>query len=415
MDKLKQLMERLTKAQHDMGQVFEEAGTDLDFSKVKCIGGTDAEKSAALRKMNDDCAGIQKEVEAHQLVMKARAEFEAREKAGPMNHPEPNTRREREDIKDAKPMGLGEAIMKSGVLLKNNRHLSFTLPEGVTLKTTMTRSAGFDPFDARLGRIVEYATRPILVMDLIPHGATAYSTIKYMEETTFTNATVGLTENTTAHGEGAFAFTERSVTVERLGAYLPTTDEQLEDVPFIQGYIDRRLRFAIMQYLDGQAVNGTGSTPAVLGILNKGSIGSKNKTDTAGDLACDAIRRAMTAVRVTGRAVPSGIIMNPYDWDDIRLMKTTDGIYIWGPPSEAGPERIWGVPVAQSDAIAQYKAVVGDFANYSEFVERRGIEVKITDSHDTNFIYGRQAIRADIRGAFVWYRAAAFCEVNLNS
>ena len=64
--KLKELMDKLAKAQHDMGAVLDEAGDSLDFSKVKSVSGTDTEKAAAFRKMNDDCATIQKEIEAAQ-------------------------------------------------------------------------------------------------------------------------------------------------------------------------------------------------------------------------------------------------------------------------------------------------------------------------------------------------------------
>ena len=50
---------------------------------------------------------------------------------------------------------------------------------------------------------------------------------------------------------------------------------------------------------------------------------------------------------------------------------------------------------------------------FSELAERRGIVVKITDSHSTYFIEGKQAIRADMRVAFMIYRAAAFVDVTL--
>jgi hypothetical protein len=40
---------------------------------------------------------------------------------------------------------------------------------------------------------------------------------------------------------------------------------------------------------------------------------------------------------------------------------------------------------------------------------RRGIEVQISNSHASYFIQGVQAIRADLRAAFVVYRPTAFC------
>ena len=125
----------------------------------------------------------------------------------------------------------------------------------------------------------------------------------------------------------------------------------------------------------------------------------------------DAVYKAIVLVRVTGRAFPDATVMHPLDWQDIRLLRTVDGIYIWGNPSEAGPERIWGIQVVQSDAQTQNTAVVGDFGNFSLLAVKRGIEVKVSDSHSTFFVEGKQAVRADMRAALAFTRPAAFCTV----
>ena len=125
----------------------------------------------------------------------------------------------------------------------------------------------------------------------------------------------------------------------------------------------------------------------------------------------DAIHKGITKVKVTGRAMPNAVIMHPNDWQDVRLLRTTDGIYIWGSPSETGEPRIWGLRVVESDAQTENTAVVGDFANYSLFVVRRGIEVKVSDSHSDYFVKGKQAVRAGMRAATVWLRPEAFCKI----
>ncbi|TCO54147.1 capsid family protein [Actinocrispum wychmicini] len=99
---------------------------------------------------------------------------------------------------------------------------------------------------------------------------------------------------------------------------------------------------------------------------------------------------------MTGRALPNAAIIHPNDWQDIRLLRTADGLYIWGSPSEAGPENT---------------AVVGDFVNFSELSTRRGVDVQVSNSHADFFINGKQAIRADARAALLVYRPTAFCTV----
>ena len=93
----------------------------------------------------------------------------------------------------------------------------------------------------------------------------------------------------------------------------------------------------------------------------------------------------------------------------MRLLRTADGIYIWGNPSEAGPERIWGLPVVQSDAQTENTAIVVD-VNFTQLFTRRGLDVQVGYQSD-DFIKGRKAIRADLRVAFVAYRATAICTV----
>src|SRR5262249_55873947 len=152
---------------------------------------------------------------------------------------------------------------------------------------------------------------------------------------------------------------------------------------------------------------GNASTPNLVGLNNLSGI----QTQVRGsDAAPDAVYKAMQLVRVTGRAIPSAILMHPDNWTAIRLLKTTEGVYIWGSPSEAGPERIWGLPVAQGDSLASGTTVVGDFANFCALVTKRGIDVQVGYVND-DFIRGRRSIRADMRCALVWYRPAVFCLV----
>lgn len=416
---LKELREKLAKEQNLMAQVFEEAGDDHDFSKVKCLSGTDSEKAAALKKINTECSKIQKEMEPLLEVEKARKEWNERNGIVQPMHPEAKKEKDTDKLVKEFSRGMvlfGDAFIKSPAVKLDNKHKTFKLPEDVCvrsiLKTAFTTSAGWAPESLRTGRFVEEATRPIAVIDIIPMNSTGMAAVKYMEETTFTNNAAEAAE-AAQYGEAALALTEQSQTVEKIGVFLPVTDEQLEDVQQVQGYLNNRLPFMIRQRLDSQIINGNGSTPNLLGILNATGVQTIAQVDNSGDLVTDVLYRAMTLIRVNAFANPSGIVMNPNDWETIRLYKTNDGIYVWGHPSEAGPERIFGLPVVQSTAITEKTALVGAFADMCEFNERRGIEVKVSDSHDDYFIKGKQAIRADMRGAMVTYRPAAFVDVTL--
>ena len=418
-EKLKKLQERLAAGQAKMGKILEQAGDNLDFKKVTEVAGTDEEKTAAFRAINDECSAAQKEIEEHRKTLSAKEEFYKRMRIGKIAQPGVG---EEKKAEKKEMLSLADAIIKTagidpeeqGRVEKSLKDFYWNkeveVPMNVSLKTLMDTTS-WVPETLRTGKLVDKAQRPIQLIDLIPSGSTSQSAVVYMEETTLTENAAEIAEAGT-YGENAYALTERSETVRKIAAWLPITDEQLEDVPQARGYINNRLPLSLRRRLDGQIVNGSGIAPYLTGILAKSGIQTYSRTSQAGDKPVDALYRAMTLVRVTGRASPSGIIINPNDFEDIRLMKTNDGAYVWGHPAEAGPERVWGLPIAQSDIIAAGTSIVGDFM-FSELTERRGIVVKVTDSHSTYFVEGKQAIRADMRVAFLIYRAAAFCSVTL--
>ena len=417
--KLKELMDKLAKSQEKMGKILEQAGPDLDFKKVTEVAGTDIEKAAAFRAINDECSEHQKALDTERATLKAKEDYEKRSLIAKIAQPKQG---KKDDALEPKgEMNLADAMLKhAGIDPESLRsegqmkaafwNKEVDLPLGVSMKTLMDTTS-WVPETLRTGRVIDKAERPIQVTDLIPAGQTGQAAVVYMEETTLTENAAEIAEAGT-YGENAYALTERSETVRKIAAWLPVTDEQLEDVPQVRGYINQRLPISLRRRLDGQIINGSGIAPYLTGILNKASIQTHLRSSVSGDKPVDALYRSMRKVRVTGRALPNGIIIHPEDFENIRLMKTNDGAYVWGHPSEAGPERIWGLPIAQSDILTAGTAIVADFS-FSELAERRGIVVKMTDSHSDYFINGKQAIRADMRVAFLIYRAAAFIQVTL--
>jgi HK97 family phage major capsid protein len=129
------------------------------------------------------------------------------------------------------------------------------------------------------------------------------------------------------------------------------------------------------------------------------------------DPVMDAIYKGIVLSQVTGMANPNAIAIHPLDWQDIRLMRTLDGIYILGSPADAGPLRLWGLPVVTDVAVTQNTAVVGDFATYIEFVQRQGVVFEYSDSHAGLFIQRTLAVLASIRAAVPVYRPAAFVQI----
>jgi len=383
--------------------VFEEAGEAMDLDKVKSVAGGSDAVLAFIRETNIELTDLGKKrddlLEVAKAAQRAR-EYDPERGAGESGDDRPADR--------GPAKSIGELFVGSKAYsgrIRSGDGAADTLD--IDLKTLMETTAGWAPESTRTGKVIDYATRPIQVIDIIPQTTTTQAAVVYMEETTFTNNAAETAEGGT-YGEAALALTEQTSTVRKIAVWLPVTDEQLEDEGQARGYINNRLPFMIRQRLDLQILVGDGTAPNLSGIHDRSGLQTQAK---GGDPVPDAVYKAMTKVRVTGQAIPNAAVFHPNDWQDIRLLRTADGIYIWGNPSEAGPERIWGLMAVQAQAETENTGLVGDFANFVELAVRRGIEVQVSNSHSDFFVKGKQAIRADMRAALQVYRPAAFCTV----
>lgn len=277
---------------------------------------------------------------------------------------------------------------------------------GAGVKTNLETSDWPFVADRRPG-FVSYPFSRLVVADLIPQAGTTSSSISYVEEQAPTNAAAFVAEAGTKP-ESALTFQEKLASVGKIATIIPVTDEMLSDLPQIRGYVDQRLRTFIALKEEDALLNGTGIAPEFNGLLTVANI----LTQAVGtDTPADAVYKAMVKIQTTAFLDPSALIMNPLDWQTIALLKTADGAYVWGGPQDGGPERIWGMPVVKTAAIAQGTAVTAAFDTAMQIFRRQEISIAVSDSHDVYFAKNLLAIRAEERLGFVVYRPAAVCKI----
>jgi len=399
--------EELSTKQRRLQAIFAEAKTDnasvIDLSQVTSIAGSNEEKRREIKRLNTELDELAQDVE---LL----AAQESTKRLG-----------DRLDTPIGGYPGIGGTGDSFGSLFTKSvaytgrsrsaagpvAELNINPRSLFETKATMTTSAGWAPQAIRSGVVVPSALRPVQILDLLPQGETQQANVVYMEETTATNAAVETSEGA-AYAADTFVFTERTSNVRKIASFLPITDEQLDDVPQVQQYIDNRLIFFLRQRLDLQVLTGNGTPPNLTGLLNVAGIQTQAK---GADPGTDAIFKAIVKVQITGRAFPSGIILHPTDWQNIRLLRTAEGVYILGSPADVSPTRLWGLPVAVCDSGSIGTAVVADFQNFTSLTWRRNVEVQVGYIND-DFQKGLKSLRADMRAAFVVYRPTAICTVS---
>jgi HK97 family phage major capsid protein len=420
--KLRQLQEELYVKQDAMSRIFDEArrgdGT-YDFTEATAFQHLDNQKACLetldqLEKELDDLqakVATQEAIEEQDKRLKEKRQQRAQITEA-MVHPSGNGQNGNYPVQQKT---LGEMVADAWPRDREARGSSPILFDRefktFNFKTLMTTTAnGFPPESTRIPRVAEFAHRPIQVTDLMPVGTTDQPNIVFMRETVSTNNAGEIAEGADMSAtEAVLTWAAVTVPVRKLVAFIPATEEQLADVPQVQALIDARLRFFLQQKLDSQILVGANSAPQILGILNQTPTTIQSQAKGT-DPSPDAIYKAMVKVRVTGRATPTAVIIHPNDLQDIRLLRSSDGFYIWGHPSVPGPMTLFGVPIVEADVITENTALVGDFTNHCMLWLRQGVEVAA--GYLTNdFRDGIQTIRATMRATITVFRPAAFCAV----
>lgn len=424
MPTLVDVREEIAVKSKQLAEIFEQAGAELDLSKAEalkaCADG--ASRAAEVKRRNDELSalGAQRDELAELEAIGQRA----REVSDAHNRPAASGRPVFPNGKTAAPIrSLGQILATSqeyqAFKAGRSKTATFELsPEeydllrlearyGLDIRAaTLTLGDINNPATRRPG-IVESAQEERTVRDLMLQGETDNNTLTYMEETTFTNAAAAVAEAGTKP-ESTLDFTERTDNVRKIATWIPATRELLTDVRGLESYIRGRLTFMVKRTEEVQLLTGDGIAPNILGVLNRSGIQTQAK---GADPTPDAIYKGMNKVRTIGFAEPTAVVFHPNDWMDIRLLRTADGLYIWGNPSDAGPERIWSLPIRQTTAETENTGLVGAFRPMAQVFEREGVTITVSTEHSTFFVENKVAILAEERIALAVYRPAAFCKV----
>ncbi len=408
MSNITELRGKLNERRDTLAKVFEEAGEDLDLSKVTSLDGADDQaKADQIRALNDEMTDLAKEIEGIEGLQNVKGAIDKLSERNPHpGHPTKGKGR-----KDGEPKSIGELFSESGMMKKvSEGHMGPEAEfEGVDVMAALFQTGGgWAPPSIRSDRVVPFAVRTLVLADLLPIVNVSLPTYLYMEETTFTNSAAAVAEGS-SKPEVALALTERTETIRKIAGYLPVTDEQLSDVPAARQYIDSRLGYMVKQILDSQIVGGNGSGQNLVGINHSARSGVQQQAKSS-DVTQDAVYKAMTKIRVNAFSEPNGVVFHPNDWQDVRLATASgSGIYLFGPPSDPGVERLWGLNVVQTTGLTEGTALVGDF-NQAALLLREGLTMKVGYVND-DLIKNRQTIVAELRAAVAVFRPAAFCEV----
>ena len=383
---------------------------------------TQAEKKTALDAIEADIKGHAETISLHEQANRLMA--------GGETAPEAKSTEERAQVKS-----FAEQVVESDAY--RNVASKSTMAAAVEVKAAATIDEGVIPaFSGGAGMggqlvapqllpgIVGLKFQPLTVADLMAQGTTTSSSISYVIESAFQDLTATVAEKGTKP-QLDLTLARRQDNVTKIANVAKVTDEMFQDAEQFQSYLSNRMIFGVKRVEENQLLNGNGTTPNLQGILNRSGLAST--VVTAAGLtalkAMEGIYNQITALRSTSFIEPDAIVINPTDWQTIRLGKDSQNQYYaggpftgaYGNPGPSNVDQLWGLKAVITTAIAQGTVLVGGFQECAQVFRRQGVTLEMTNSNVDDFVNNLITLRAEERLALAVYRPAGFGKVTLTA
>lgn len=280
----------------------------------------------------------------------------------------------------------------------------------------------------RVPGIVELGQQMPTVADLFAQFQTQDPTVRYMKETSYSNAADMVLEGDDKP-EATFNLEEVDAAVRKAAVFTKVTDETLEDFSQIRPYIDQRLSLMLRTKIDHQLLNGNGTAPQIAGLLGTSGVQTQEMASTTALELAIAIRKAITKVRTIGFFEPDAIVIHPNDLEKLALAQDGNEQFYgggffegqYGNKQYSDPDKLWGLRVVQTTAISEIDLatpgasnkgpVIGAFQLGGGVYYRNGISIESTNTADDDFTMNLTTIRVEQRLALAVFRPLAFCRV----
>lgn len=280
-----------------------------------------------------------------------------------------------------------------------------------------------------IGGVVEKQFQRLSIADLLLSGQATTNSLRYVVEGTATSGAAGVAEAGTKP-QSTLGLTTTDEPVKKIATVLKVSDEMLEDAAQVSSYINGRLSLFVRIEEERQLLVGAG-TNELVGIKPSGNTRAIN-IYAGGTVDSEAVQlfKAINGQRGSALLEPDFVVMNPTDYQAIRLDTDSNGQFYGGGPFQ-GPygtgqnvqasgqvtgalDYLWQKPVVVSSVIGAGTALVGT-SSAAQVWRRGGVTVEATNSNESDFITNLVAIRAEQRLALAVYRPGAFTEVRFNA
>ncbi|MBO1903999.1 phage major capsid protein [Microvirga sp. 3-52] len=301
---------------------------------------------------------------------------------------------------DSTPKSLGAKFIEQDGLKdfaqRNARNDRFQFETKATLTSSTSNAAGSVGAGIQAYRdpnIVPLVQRRPIIRDLLTVLQMSGNAVEVLKQTGRTNNAAPVAE-TALKPESDMQFGLDTVPARVIAHWTKASRQVLDDVPQLMGIIDTELLDGLALKEEVQILNGDGTGQNLEGLIPQ-----------ATDFAAPFPVTDPTMLDTLGLAIlqgalaehpATGIVMHPSDWTRITLMKDADGNYIMGAPGTSIDQRVFGLPVVVTQAIAQDTFLLGDWRAAATLYDRWTARVEVGTVND-DFIRNLVTVLAEER------------------
>lgn len=313
--------------------------------------------------------------------------------------------------------------------------------------------------------IAELRFYPNVIESLFPSMPVSGGVVSYVKQTAMNNNAAATPEGATKP-TSSIAVARYSDTIGKITNLERVTDETIEDAPQFWALVQQDGVLGVSRKFEVELLAGVGM-PGINGLLNRnaaagglaypsgflapttvtpvtnivigGGVGSGASSSTVasitpgrkftlptdytkGTAMAEALLTAVTDIRVTYFFEPDAMLLNPVDWQTIRLAKDANGQYLggsffgtnYGVAANAGQVGIedqltlWNKRVVSTPVQPLGLPIVGDFRDGGKILRRGGMRVDVTNMNGFDFEQNLWTMRAEIRAGLQVKRPELF-------
>lgn len=314
---------------------------------------------------------------------------------------------EKEEKKMAKNLGefAAEHIKAQGI----DAHEKFT-----TVTPMFKAAAPMTIPSSIAGAVTEFDTnlvlqprRQLMVADLFGSETISGNALTYYVESSTVEGGVstvaeGAKKPLTSFGDP----TAKTVSLVKVAAHYKESDELINDAPWLASSINNRGIYLHQLYVENFLVSALAGTSGI---------------GTSSEATADGIFKAMTTVHENSGFAADAIIINPADYQKLRLAKDGNGQYYgggyfygeYGQNGIAEQPQVWGLRTVVSSAVSAGTALVGAFKLGASVIHGNGggMSVNIANQNEDDFIKNMITIVIEERLNLAVRYPAAFVKI----